>query len=55
MVGNDIDVVRTPGTTVCSWSFCFIIGSEKSMHWGPEGLVPLMSDSLGVIEGFVRL
>jgi hypothetical protein len=52
MAGNDVDMVRTPGTTISFGNLDFIVGSKETMGRASEALVPRMSKSLDVIEGF---
>jgi hypothetical protein len=40
MVGNDIDAVRTPITTIRFGSLDFIDGSKEAMDWAPEARFP---------------
>ena len=52
MVSNDVDAVMTIGTTISFGNLDFIVGGEEIMGWASEALVPWMSKSLDVIEGF---
>lgn len=55
MVGNDLDAVRTPKTTIHFGNLDFIVGGKETMDQTTKSLVPRTSKSFNVIEGFGHL
>jgi phosphopantetheine adenylyltransferase len=55
MFCNNVDAIRTPGTTIRFRSLDFIVGSKETMGCALEALVLRTSKSLDVIEGFSHL